>query len=230
MTSSSLTFLRSVPQQQANQYNNYLKTTTATRQDIYQDGQVKASRIAMLAQAALDALLASLNDANTAETKIRNAAALPDVAVDPNATERIKFALDRGKSIEDICRILLSTTDTAGFVALRSLLPYICDQEQDIKKYGASIMAYESQLFTPAQQSLVAELRECEISMPLLRQNYNDLQDFYTLQLGVNAVSGMFKRLEKLWLWQGLPNDSQKKGMLPLTDDFGGRAGQLVTA
>lgn len=229
--STALTVLRSLPEQQAGIYNTYLPQSTQVRMDQYNTGDAKLAQIQRLVSTATSQLADLLQRANKAEQTIRDVIS-SDVAATEASAAQIRWAFDHGIGLHAICQQLVNDNDRVGFAALRAFLPWAARAgqlpgskgqiERSIKDAQAALTEYEKPLLSPGELNALSEVQECDISMPLLRQNFTALQGFFQDQSLPLAVQGSFKRLERLWRWQGLPNDTLVKGSLNLFDDFNG--------
>jgi hypothetical protein len=226
MISDQLSFLRGVPNQQAQLYNSYLTSSTQVRRDQLLPGDARLAQISRLVAAALTRLDGIQQQVNDAERIIDGRVSVPTADASDVALHKIEWAADHGLTLTDVCEQLVADNDVAGFTALRMMLPWLYKANKlgDYKMDTAQAVVLQAMqpLLTPAQRSAADEARECSISMPLIRKNFTDIGDFLQQQTMPSAVAGAFTRLQSLYRWQGLPNDNQPKGSLALSDDFGG--------
>lgn len=234
MTSSSLTFLRSVPDSQAKVYNDYTPKLTRIRTNALLSIAGMMPDILKFVDAAVGTLQDLQDRTNSAVTAIQHAVSSSDVQASETACAKVRWAIDNGIDVQDICLQLIEDNDAEGFIALRQLVPWairakkimgattsVTKSAQSIRE---SIVVLEKQIMTPAQLAALAELNECNVSIEMVRTNFTRLFTFFDLQEqpGV-ATSGMYHRVEQLYRWQGLPNDTQPKGFISLSDDFAGQ-------
>jgi hypothetical protein len=233
MTSDTLLTLRGAPDQQASVYNTYLPKATRIRADQMLPSASIIAQTSKLVTQAQSALISLQDACNSAEIAIRARVATPDADISEASTAKVTWALDHNLQITDICQLLVGDNDRDGFLALKKLLPWVAKMGanettqsrqagRDLERLTSIVTRFEEQLLTDAQKRLRDEAREVDISMNLLRQNFTVLLGFFEQQLLPTAVAGMFTRVEKLWMWQGLPNDGTPKGSINLGDDFGG--------
>src|SRR5579884_504082 len=202
MVSAALTFLRTVPAQQAAIYNGYMPKASAVRQDVYSTGASKLAQISALVQDARNALRTLQDRANTAESQVR-AAAVPqsspdDLAVVEARKHDIRWAFEHGISLPGVCQQFVATGDRDGFTALHALLPWLVRaslvgrsesgpaQGMDTAAYKRAladaeeqIAGFERQVLSAAELAVLDELREVEHSMPWVRNNFAQLARFF---------------------------------------------------
>ncbi len=232
MVSSALATLRGMPQEQADVYNAYLPACAKIRLNPLLSNAGRLQKIADLMNAAVSDLQDVLTRSNAAEKKVR-AALTSTATATPEDVASMRWAIDSGISLINICQQLVNDNNRSGFLALRQLLPweqlahklvFVPGQSQDaydraMAQARTLIAAYEQQLFTPAEKALADEVTECDISMPYLRLNHTTLTGFFQKQTQASTVAGTFTRVASLYRWQGLPGDNLPKGMMQLLAD-----------
>ena len=226
MVSDTLSFLRGLPEEQAAAYNNYLPKSTRVRMDLLITGQAKVAQMNALADAELARLQEMQDSANASESQIRNRLYGSKVEVSEAARQKIQWAYTTlGLDLPNLCEQLIADEDVEGLAALKQYLPWL-DRAKRLERPLADarkmVASFEETLYTPNQRRLAEEIRECDINMGFLRDNFENLQNFYQAQKLPTAVAGTFMRLDRLLRWDGLPGDKEiKKGVLVLSNDVG---------
>lgn len=239
MVSQSLTTLRNTPPQQGNVYMTALRGLVKLRSAanlLSFDGKVAQQQ--QISQTGLTAMQGLLDQANAAERTIR---AVPinvdDTQPSSTAMDNIRWMFDSHKvTLPDLCQQFLRQRDREGFKALRYMLPFLVTAnliqgegypEQRYTDALKSIRAAEAPLMTTQELALAGEIREIDICIPYLRENFQRLQDWLTAQARPASLDGYSGgRLQKINAWFGLPG-SQVDPFVLLPDDFNGQYSSL---
>ena len=240
MVSSNLTTLRNTPPQQGNIYQTALRGLVKLRSaanpgtiDMKVQGQQQIS------QTGLTALQGLLDQSNAAEKAIRGVPInLDETPPSSAALDNCRWLFDKRIDITDMCTQFIRQRDREGFKALRSLLPWAATAgmlgsstegypERRIGDAMKVIRAAEAPLMTKAELAQAGELRELDISMPYLRQNFDRLSDWLQAQGRPASLDGYSGgRLQKINAWLGLPGSTVPPFIL-LPDDFSGQYSSL---
>ena len=240
MVSTSLTTLRNTPPQQGNIYmaalRGLVKLRAATNLLSF-DG--KAAQQQQISTTGLTALQSLLDQANAAEKAIRAVPInLDETPPSSAALDNVRWLFDKRIDITDMCTQFVRTRDREGFKALRSLLAWAATAgmlgsstegypERRVGDAMKVIRAAEAPLMTKAELAQAGELRELDISMPYLRQNFERLNDWLTAQARPASLDGYSGgRLQKINNWLGLPGSTVDPFIL-LPDDFDGKYSSL---
>lgn len=221
MVSSALNTLRGIPERQAQIYNDYLPQAAKIRQDIYSAGPQRLKQLAVLVDSATNALQGLQDSANAAELKVQAAAQPASADVSEAATSKVRYMLDNGMNLLGVCKTLVSDNDRAGFAALEADLnmfvelgklgyPATLPLHKQIAEAKQTIAAQSAQLATRDELALQAEVQELWC-MTYMRNNFAALFGFFQTQLLPSAVQGSFNRLESLYAWMGLNDESIAK-------------------
>lgn len=231
MVSSSLAFLRSVPESQAQIANNGIATSYGIRTDAHIAGPARLKQLQMLSDMSIASLQDLLDRSNEAERVIRSALK-PQAAASETSKANIRWQISElGLSLRDICQQCVESNDRDGLVALSELAPAairggklsVGQANSSVNKVidyaNEQIAVFAAQLFTDKEKALAQEVRECDISMSHLRKNHQDLVNYFESLTLANAVAGMHNRPERLFRWQGIPGDNLPKGYINLQSD-----------
>ena len=240
MVSQSLTTLRNTPPAQANGYMAALRQLVKLR-SANNPGTIdmKVAGQQTISQTGLTALQSLLDASNQAEKAIRGVPInLDETPPSSAALDNVRWLFDKRIDITDMCTQFTRQRDREGFKALRSLLPWAATAgmlgsstegypERRITDAMKVIRAAEAPLMTKAELAQAGELREIDICMPYLRDNFQRLSDWLIAQGRPASLDGYSGgRLQKINNWFGLPG-SQVDPFVLLPDDFQGQYASL---
>lgn len=224
--SQALNRLRSIAREQASLYRKTRKKLEQIAQDHYIDADFRTMLIRQEQERARTNLAELKLRMTNAKGAIEKAANARRVAATPEARAKVERAMASGWDIQDLCRQLIAEGDRAGFSALRDALPYMAragqlpgspakmpgakpDYDKMVRQAFAMVDVLEPQMYDTEERALHDEVRAVGISYPLLEQNAKQLGQWVERQM----LSGAYKEnIDKMWAWQGLPDDGTQKG------------------